>query len=198
MDKVTEISALTDQEIVKAILDRDTFVTKEYLYKVCYPLFKSIFDKYYTDCDNCFEFINEIYVYIMLPHKETHVSKLAGFGFRCTLTMWLKIVSEHFCHQLYTKISNLPTDSLDTSDRNPGISISIETKIQSLDMQDVHKILAAMPNDRFRALIEYRYIDGKSNEETAELLGVTMPNYYNMHKRAKAQFCEELRKEGLL
>lgn len=87
---------------------------------------------------------------------------------------------------------------MDAADRNPGISISIETKAQSLDMQDVHKILAAMPNDRFRTLIEYRYIDEKSNEETAELLGVTMPNYYNMHKRAKAQFCEELRKEGLL
>lgn len=192
------IANFSDQEIVKAILARDTFVTKEFLYRKCYPLFKSVFDKYYTDCENCFEFINEIYVYIMLPHNETHVSKLAGFGFRCTLTMWLKIVSEHFCHQLYTRKGVKPTDYLNDFDRNPAISISIDAKIQSLDMQDVRKILAAMPNDRFRALIEYRYIDEKSNEETAELLGVTMQNYYNMHKRAKDQFCEQLRKEGLL
>lgn len=192
------IAALTDQQVVEAILNRNAFVTKEYLYKKCYPLFKSIFDKYHTDCENCLEFINEIYVYIMMPGQESGVSKLAGFGFRCTLTMWLKIVSEHFCQQLYAKKSKFLTETLDASDRNATLSISIDTKTQTLDMQDVYKILYSMPNDRFRALIEYRYIDEKSNEETAELLGVTMPNYYNMHKRAKAQFCEELRKEGLL
>lgn len=193
-----EIANLSDRQIVQAILNRDTEITKEYLYRTCYPLFKSIFDKYYTDCGNCFEFINEIYVYIMWPHKDTHVSKLASFGFRCSLPMWLKIVAENFCHQLYTKKSNFQTDSLIENDRNGTISDSLDEKMQSLNMQDVRKILIAMPNDRFRRLIEIRYLEEKSNEETAELLGVTMPNYYNMHKRAKTQFCEELRKEGLL
>lgn len=193
-----EIINLTDTQIVQAILNRDASVTKEYLYKRCYPLFKSIFDKYYTDCDNCFEFINEIYVYLMWPNKKTHISKLASFGFRCSLPMWLKIVTEHFCQQLYTKKSNFQTDSLTENDRNVAISDSLDERMQSLNMQDVRKILIAMPNDRFRRLIEIRYLEEKSNEETAEMLGVTMPNYYNMHKRAKTQFCEELRKEGLL
>jgi GTP:adenosylcobinamide-phosphate guanylyltransferase len=62
-----EIEKYTDQQIVAAILKRDTEVTKEFLYKRCYPLFKSIFDKYYTDCENCYELINEIYVYINSP-----------------------------------------------------------------------------------------------------------------------------------
>ena len=112
--------------------------------------------------------------------------------------MWLKIVTEHFCHQLYTRKSNFQTDSLIENDRNGAISDSLDEKMQSLNMQDVRKILTAMPNDRFRRLIEIRYLEEKSNEETAELLGVTMSNYYNMHKRAKTQFCDELRKEGLL
>lgn len=193
-----EIANLSDRQIVQAILNRDTLITKEYLYRICYPLFKSIFDKYYTDCGNCFEFINEIYVYIMWPNKETHISKLASFGFRCSLPMWLKIVAEHFCHQLYTKKSKFQTGPLSDSVRNLAISSSLDEKIQSLDAQDVRKILMAMPNDRFRLLIEIRYVEEKTNEETAEMLGVTMPNYYNMHKRAKAQFCDELRKEGLL
>lgn len=71
------IANFTDQEIVKAILDRETFVTKEFLYGKCYPLFKAIYDKYYTDCEICFELINEIYVYIMIPQKNTGISKLA-------------------------------------------------------------------------------------------------------------------------
>lgn len=76
-----ELDRYTDQEIARAILRRDTFITKEYLYRKCYPMFKAIYDKYYTDCENTIELINEIYVYILMPHRETHRSKLQDFGF---------------------------------------------------------------------------------------------------------------------
>ena len=36
------IDSYTDQEIVKAILRRDTEITKEFLYRKCYPLFAAI------------------------------------------------------------------------------------------------------------------------------------------------------------
>lgn len=193
-----EIEHYTDQEIVKAILRRDAFITKEYLYMKCYPLFKAIYEKYYTDCDNCLEFINEIYVYIMYPHKETHISKLAGFGFKCTLTMWLKIVSENYCHQIYTRRINT-YDSIETdSDRKLADDDSLLTETKNLDMDDLNKILATMPNERYRKLIKYRYVAEKTNEETALLLSLTIANYYNIHKRAKEQFCNALRKEGLI
>ena len=38
---------------------------------------------------------------VLLSSKGT--IKLADFGFRCSLFMWLKIVSEHFCYNLYGK-----------------------------------------------------------------------------------------------
>lgn len=88
---------VTEQQIVSAILRRDSYTTKEFLYRQCYPLFSAIYNKYYTDCDNVFEFINEIYVYILFPRKETGHCKLQDFGYRCSLTMWLKIVAENFC-----------------------------------------------------------------------------------------------------
>jgi RNA polymerase sigma factor (sigma-70 family) len=193
-----EIEKYTDQQIVAAILNRDTEVTREFLYKRCYPLFKSIFDKYYTDCENCFELINEIYVYIMIPQKKTNVSKLAAFGFRCTLTMWLKIVVENYCRQLYAKRIELDEETDVTSDRNWTDDISLKENTRNIDMEDLHKILNMMPNQRYRQLIEFRYVEDRSNEETADLLGMTMANYYNKHKLAKAQYCEILRKEGLL
>lgn len=46
--------------------------------------------------------------------------------------------------------------------------------------------------------LELRYVEEKTNEETAMVLEMTMDNYYNKHKLAKAQFCNILRKEGLL
>ena len=193
-----DIRNLSDQEIVNAILCRDTFITKEYLYKKCYPLFKAIFDKYYTDCENPIELINEIYIYILIPHHETHKSKLQSFGFRCTLKTWLKIVTENYCHQLYAK--RIPTDenNIVTTDRRATDDDSFLINTQKIDMDDVHKILSMMPNQRYRKLIEYRYVDEKTNEETAQLLEMSMANYYNCHKRAKTQYCETLKREGLL
>lgn len=192
------IAKYSDKDIVSAILNRDTFITKEFLYRKCYPLFKAIYEKYYTDCNSPIELINAIYVYILIPHRETHRSKLQDFGFRCTLTMWLKIVTENYCYQLFAKRipSNEKKDVAD--DRNDMGDDSFIANTRKLDMDDVQKILSMMPNQRYRKLIEYRYVDEKTNEETALLLEMSMANYYNCHKRAKAQYCEALRKEGLI
>ncbi|MDE6273021.1 MAG: sigma-70 family RNA polymerase sigma factor [Muribaculaceae bacterium] len=189
---------MTDREIVEAILRRDPSVTKEYLYRRCYPLFKSIYDRYYTDCHSCFEFINEIYLLIMTPGKGQTESRLATFSYRCTLTMWLKIVAQNYCRQLFAKKGEFFEESLPEGDRNSVISQSLSLSMHDLDRADLQRILDSMPNERYRRLITLRYIDEKSNEETASLLGMTMANFYNKHKLAKEQFSQQLRKEGLI
>lgn len=192
------IDRYTDREIVSAILHRDTLVTKAYLYGKCRPLFTAIYLRYYTDCENVFEFINEIYVYILTPLKSTGRSKLQDFGCRCSLTMWLKVVSENFCRQLFVKKRDLPEDSITPRDRFAFERDSLQSEVKALNMQDLQKILSMMPCERYSRLIKLRYVEEKTNEETAMLLAITMANYYNVHKRAKAQFCEMLRKEGLI
>ncbi len=192
------IDNYSDQEIVAALLRRDATVTKEYLYKKCYPLFNAIYTKYYTDCENPLELIDDIYVYILTPLKSTGRSKLDNFEFRCTLAMWLKIVVENYCHQLFARKviinENIETDS----DRFTLENYSIEADFSTLDREDLSRVLLMMPNVRYRQLIEYRYLHGKSNEETAQTMNMTMTNYYNTHLRAKSQFCNILRKEGLI
>lgn len=190
------IESLSDQEIVSAILNRNAEITKLFLYQKCLPLFSSIFSKYYTDCNNVKEFIDEIYVYILTPNKDTGICKLANFGFRCTLTMWLKIVATNFCHQLYAHRINTVDEA------NDSLSFSEEDyediDIASINRSDVRKLICMMPNKRYMMLIEYRYLHEKSNEETAELLEMSMANYYNKHKLAKKQLVGILKKEGLI
>lgn len=193
-----EIDKYTDQEIVEAILYRNALVTKEYLYKKCYPLFCTIYNKYYTDCENPIELINEIYVYILTSKRDTGKCKLSDFGFRCTLTMWLKIITEHYCHQLFARKIETSENNLIGNDRNIYDVFSFESDFNTLNMDDVKRILLMMPNERYRRLIKYRYLDEKSNEETAMLLALSMTNYYNVHLRAKVQFCTALKKEGLI
>ena len=192
------IESLTDKEIVEAILRRDASITRLYFYEKCYPLFKACYDKYYTDCETCVEFINQIYLLVMTPRKSTGVSPLQTFGFRCTLTMWLKIISENYCKQLF-KVKIDISDSLkSSSDRLTMVDHSLDVDFNSIYSDDIKKILEMMPNERYRRLIELRYVKEKTNEETAMALEMTMDNYYNKHKLAKAQFCNILRKEGLL
>lgn len=192
------IESLVDKQIVAAILRKDAMVTRLYFYEKCYPLFKSCYDNYYTDCETCMEFINQIYLLIMTPRKSTGESPLQKFEFRCTLTMWLKIIAENYCKHLFrAKMKFFESIEVD-SDIFVYNNESLELDFSSINISDVKKVLEIMPNSRYRYLIELRYVEGKTNEETAMILGMTMDNYYNKHKLAKTQFSNILRKEGLI
>lgn len=192
------IEQLSDNQIVDALLQRDSSVTRLFLYKKCRPLFRSIYQRYYTDCADEVELINEIYLFIMTPGKKTGRSPLEGFTFRCSITLWLKIVAEHYCHSLYSHKINTDENILVDSDRNADESLSLVSEDNSLTMADASRILDSMSNERYRSLIRFRYLEERSNEETAELLGLSMANYYNVHLRAKKQWCDMLKQEGLL
>ncbi len=191
------INDYTDQEIVQALLQRDSLVAKVYLYEKCMPLFKSVYNKYHTDCENVIEFINEIYLYVLMPNKTTGISKLAGFQYRCTLTMWLKVVAEHFCHHLFARRVEV-VENISVDDRNTRDDGSLDSIFKSLNMEDVRNLFNMMPTERYRRLMACRYLEEMSNEDTARCLSLSMANYYNVHLRAKAQFCTILKKEGLL
>ena len=196
---MADIRQLSDKDIVKAIIAKDAEVTKLFFYEKCYPLFKSVFEKYETDCNDCIEFINEIYVHIMVKSSKSGLSKLEGFGFNCTLTNWLKIVTENYCHQVFKKKKRMPIDEKpDGSDSLNQTSDSIGIDLHLLNLSDLEKLLGMMPNERYRQLIRYRYLDGHTNEETADLLGMKMDNYYNKHRLAKKQFRQILKKEKLI
>lgn len=189
---------LTDQEVVAAILRRDRKVTNFFLYNKYFPLFNSIFNRYYTDCQSTEELINEIYLFILYPNESTGRCRLEDFGFKCSLPMWLKIVAENYCRHLFGKKLDFSEINYDIGDRLLSEDESLELEIKSVNTCDVSTLLNLMPNERYRKLIELRYLEEKTNEETAQLLEMNMANFYNKHKLAKAQFCEVLRKEGLI
>lgn len=194
-----------DLAIAKAILARDGDITRRYFYGKYYPLFKSIYNRYYTDCARCKEFIDEIYLLVMTPGKETGRCQLEYFRGESSLATWLKTICLFYCYKRF-KIKRLKPEQepISTSgngekdmfnDRKEAMYGSIEIDVNDLNREDVRKLLGLMPNSSYRELIRLRYLEQKDNEETARILGVTMGNYYNMHKRAKEQFVFYCRKE---
>lgn len=193
-----------DIEIAKALINRDNLITKKYLYIQCYPLFKSIFDKYYTDCDTCKDFIDEMYLVVLSPSKKTGKCQMENFRGESTLAKWLKTACLFYCYEKFEKripIVNIVSSNdedvdLDANDRFIDKINSTNIDFSSINRADVEKILSLMPNVRYRNIIRLHYLEEKSNEETAEALGMSMDNYYNKHKLAKEQYIRIWRKEA--
>lgn len=190
----------TDQELVAALLRRDEATTRDFFYRRCYPLFRSIYDNYHTDCDSCMEFISEIYLHIMQPDAEKNRCKLEDFRFQSTLFTWIKTVCLYYCYKRYERKQKMPLNQIVDNFDDDGVRIdtldgSVNIDSASLDGHDVDVILRLMPNKRYSLLIRLRYIEEHTNEETAELMGMNMNTFYNKHKLAKEQFLKILNTE---
>lgn len=198
---------LEDIQIAKSLINRDERITRRYYYEQCYPLFKSIYDNYYTDCKCCKEFMDEIYVVVLAPSKITGKCQMENFKGESSLASWLKTVCLFYCYDKFDLKKRMPVyeplchfsenDGNDGgSDRTDGIYGSIEIDFSNLNYQDALVILGLMPNKRYSSLIKLRYLEQKTNEETAEALGMTMDNYYNKHRLAKEQYVRVFREEA--
>ena len=73
-----------------------------------------------------------------------------------------------------------------------------EIDLSSVNKEDVKKIIDQVKPERFRQIIIHRYLEEKTNEETALLLNMTRDNFYNKHLIAKSKVIGILKKEGLL
>ena len=197
-----------DLQIAKALIKRDNLVTRKYFYQQCYPLFKSIYDNYYTDCTNCKEFIDEIYIVVLAPSKTTGKCQMENFRGESTLTSWLKTACLYYCYKKYDAKGQMPIyepliflnnqEKEEDGGRDEEKFGSIEIDFNNLNREDALAILKRMPNKRYSEIIRLRYLELLTNEETANELGMTMDNYYNKHKLAKAQYIRIHRKEVLL
>lgn len=193
-----------DLRIAQAILRRDERTVRQYFYLHCYPLFKAVYDNYYTDCESCVEFIHEIFVLVLTPSRITGRCQLQNYRGESTLASWLKSVSLFYCYRKYVRRKSVrvvrPSDDVEekgnTTDRKIDSAGSCELDTAVLNREDAERIIAMMPNKRYARLIRLRYLDQCTNEETACALGITMENYYNKHKLAKRQYEQVCGKEA--
>ena len=196
---------IQDLQIANSLIKRDEMVTRRYFYQQCYPLFKSIYDNYYTGCANCKEFIDEIYIVVLAPSKSTGRCQMENFRGESTLTSWLKTACLFYCYKQFEQKERMPKheqithvnvkDPEDDGDRADSVYGSIEIDFSNLNRQDALTIIKQMPNKRYSELIRLRYLELMTNEETASKLGMSMEYYYNKHKLAKQQYERIFRKE---
>ena len=196
-----------DLLIAKSLIQRDNIVTRKYFYQQCYPLFKSIFDNYYTDCANCKEFIDEIYIVVLAPSKITGKCQMENFRGESTLASWIKSSCLYYCYAKYELRNRMPLyETLPHStekdeeddvfgDRKKDESLTNPIDFSGMIRSDIEALLNMMPNVRYRNIIRLLYLEQKTHKETADALGMTMDNYYNKRILAEKQYRQVCRKE---
>ena len=196
-----------DLQIAKSLINRDERVTRRYFYQQCYPLFKSIYDNYYTDCVCCKEFIDEIYIIVLAPSKTTGKCQLENYRGESTLTSWLKTVCLYYCYNKFELKRQMPVyeplphnpekDEIDDlfCDRSKKEGLSNPIDFSGMNYADVEALLSMMPNIRYRNIIRLLYLEQKTHKEVAEALGMSMDNYYNKRILAEKQYKHVCRKE---
>ncbi len=200
-----------DLQIAMSLINRDEKVTRDYYYKQCYPLFKSIYDNYYTDCSCCKEFMDEIYIVVLAPSKITGKCQMENFKGESTLRTWLKTVCLYYCYNkyelkkrmlIYEQLSfsdenekEKDEDDIFSGDRKIGKELSNSIDFSGMNRADIEALLSMMPNARYRNIIQLFYLEQKTHRETADALGMSIDNYYNKRILAEKQFDAVCRKE---
>lgn len=197
---------MDDLLVAKALIKRDNLVTRKFFYQQCYPLFKSIYDNYYTDCASVKEFIDEIYVVVLAPSKISGKCQLENFRGESSLASWIKTCCLYYCYNkfklkppIFEPLTNNPDKNDDEdnvfSDRNKDKSLSNPIDFSGMNRRDVETLLCMMPNTRYRNIIRLLYLEQKTHKEVAETLGMSMDNYYNKRILAEKQYIQVCRKE---
>ena len=184
---------MNDHQVVDALLRYLPVETTEFFYGQTYPVYKHLYDCYFTDCSDIIEFIHEIYLDVMQIRPVSKTSKLQTFQHTCSLKNFVGVIAIRYCYARYKR--RIPIEKEDDGDRKGGKSTSILLEMKLLDREDVERLLCMMPNERYRKIIKLRYLEDHTNEETASLLGMSMDNFYNKHRLAKVQYLAVYRKE---
>lgn len=170
---------MTDQEIIKGLITRDEWVTKDFFFTRCRPLFCKIIGQLFNYDVDYDEFVNELYVYLM----DDDARKLREFEYRSSVYTWLKVLAIRF---FIKKRDRLIDDS--------PLKLLYDEPVQSDDKEsglaaesDLERLLSLMSNDRYVYVIRKLMIEDCGPELLADEMGITTANLYNMKRRAMAQ-----------
>ena len=183
---------MTDQEIVKGLIERDGYVTEEFFFVKCKPLFCSIMNivfDYEVEYD---ELVNELYLYLM----EDDAIKLRNFKYRSSVYQWLKILATRFFIKKRARmIDNASGES--PYDKQEHVAAPESDVAVEFDME---RLFEAMPTKRYVYVIRRLILEDCEPEELAREMNITTANLYNIKRRSMAQLTRialnDIRKYG--
>ena len=170
---------MTEHEIIQGLIARDNQVTKIFFFVKCRPLFysvmRTVFD-YEVDYD---EMVNEFYIYLM----EDDAVKLRSFGYRCSIYMWLKVLTIRFFLKKRARMIDNSSKETPYEEQGPAVE-SLSDSTAEYDMEHLFEL---MPTKRYVHVIRRLILEDCEPEVLAKEMNITTANLYNIKRRAIAQ-----------
>ena len=171
-----------DQMVIAALKAGDSVVTRRFLYEELAGLLETIRQKVFGRRVDYDELVSELYLSLSADSWR----RLDTFTARgsCRLRTWMSAVAwRHFLKLQEEKGEDLPdSGEIDKPDSGTAPDMQLQMAI------DVRDTLDRMPNRRFARVLSMLLLEGFTPKETAEALGTTVDNIYNMKRRAIEQF----------
>lgn len=171
---------MTDKEIIQGLIDKDNFVTEQFFFIKCRPLFRSIIRfvfSYEVDYD---EFVNDLYLYLMTDDAI----KLRRFQYRSSVYQWLKVIAiRYFIYKRDNMIENVSKETLYRENTAETID---EPDSCITDRIDLQHLFCQIENKRYVYVIKKLVLEEMSPDVLAQSMRITTANLYNIKKRAMA------------
>lgn len=175
---------MTDQQIIQGLIDKDNHITQEFFFEQCKPLFCSIIKTVFNKKAKYDELVDELYLYLM----EDDAEKLKSFQFRCSVFRWLKTTAIRFFIRLRDQGKVIDDESHEPLYEENNTTMGNDAYNTSIE--DLKRLLNAMPNERYAFVIHKLIIEDVSSEALAFEMGITTDNLYNIKLRAIRQLTE--------
>ena len=176
---------MNDRQIVEALLRHDAFVTRLFFYRNLRPLLVSLIQRLGRDGQRWEydEIVSELYALLLADDGR----RLRTFTFSCSLYQWLKIVA---LHHLTANTDRVVIDSVSKEPLYERAAEEETVEADSSAREDVERLLAQMPNQRYATVLRRLTLEGYTNEELAREMDINIANLYNIKRRAMAQLSE--------
>lgn len=181
---------MSDKEIIQGLINKDPFVTKEFFFERCKPLFIKIIKEVFDNKAEYDELVNNLYVYLMADDA----SILKSFQFRCSVYQWLKILAIRFFIRLRDNGGVIDDESGEPLYGDHSTD-AMKTDAYDSAKDDLERLLLAMPNQRYALVIRRLVIEDMEPERLAQEMEINTSNLYNIKKRAIRQLTEVARKD---
>lgn len=123
---------------------------------------------------------------------------LPAYNGTASLSTWIYTITRNVCLTEIARARRRPTVSLDASDSADALEHLIAPEPpEAMASHDIAPILARLP-ERFRRVLELFYLEQKSYEETAALLGVPLGTVKAHLFRARKELARIASEERLM
>lgn len=179
---------MTDTEIIKALIHRDSKVTQDFFFRQCRPLFTSVILRILGSAADYDECINELYLYLIANNGK----RLLKFQGKSSIFLWLKVVATRFFMQKRRTLALSDWhEPLYYGDTENSEAFSVPAlQGNNIDIMDVENLLAAMPNPHYSTLLHRLIVEDAAPQQVAQEMNITIDNLYNTKRRAMAQLMQ--------